>query len=450
MDPRNHKMKRILSRVLAMSLLILMLICGFPGPGAGFSASNSSSIDNGRAPLMLKQLIIRKVSLGLQTDNVNKLMQQTTQLAEHSNGYVVNSRFVEGNQASGDQVAEISIRVPASDLDNLLTQLKSLATKVQYQTTDSEAITEKYVYLENKIKTLETSKAQLTSIMTGAKQTDDVLRVQNHLSDTQTQLDVLKGYIKDYNRSVSNSLLNIQIHIKPAAGVITPQNDWQLVKVINDSYHRLSVQIKHTTYNIIGFVVYFIPLIILWGLILGLVFLIGRKIYYRFYPELLGDFRQQVITYTKRKTSDVNKEIEPTNSTRLTPDSSQDSLAFIIGMLVVATLIPVFILYISISYRHNDALQPVTNPGPQNIELTSNSNTNIYLLTGNWIHEHQQTSIKMGVNNKLIFCNEQGDCAGGYLSKENIIVVPQWDVTGSIDSNISIISWSNGTRWTRN
>ena len=440
-------MKRILNRIFAMSLLILMiLISGFTGIRTSFSASNPASIDNGHNQLMLKHLIIRKVSLGLQTDNVNMLMQQTTQLTKRFNGYVVNSRIVEGNQASGAHTAEISIRIPANDLNNLLTQLKSLATQVQFEQTYSEDITEEYVNFESKIKNLQTSKTQLTSIMTSAKKTEDVLIVQNQLSDTQTQLDVLEGYIKNYNQSVTNSLINIQMNMKPAAGVMILQNDWQLVKVIKASYERLSIQIKHTIYGFIDFVVYFIPLIILWGLILGLVFLIGQKIYYRFFPGLFGDLHQQVMTYMKRKTAVRNKEIEPTDSTRLTPDSAHNFQRFIIGIVVVAAVITWLFLHLSIPYRyrHNNV------PFPQNIALPSNSYTNIYLLAGNWTHENQQTSIKMGDNNKLIFCNEQNDCATGYLSKEHLIVVPQWNVTGSINSNSNIISWSNGTFWTRN
>ena len=238
--------------------------------------------------------------------------------------------------------------------------------------------------------------------------------------------------------------------MKPVVGVMIPQKHWKLVKVIKDSYNHLSVQIKHTTYSIVGFVVYFIPLIILWGLVLGLVFLIGRKIYYRFLPELFSDLRQLVMTFTKRKTSDTNKEIEPTDSTLLTSVSSKDSQTLIIGMLIVAAIITLFVLYNSISYRHNDAQKPIIGIVPQNIKLPSNSYTNIYLLTGNWKHEKQQTSIRMEGNNKLILCNEQGDCATGYLSTDNVLVVPLWNVTGSINRNTNIISWSNGTLWTRN
>ena len=170
-------MKRILSRIFAKSLIILMFfIYNFLGSRTGFSASNPASIDSGCNPLVLKQLIIRNASLGLQTDNVNKLMLQITQLAKRFNGYVVSSQFVQVNQANGDDIAEISIIIPAGGLKNILTQLKSLTTQVQNEQTSAEDITEKYVNLESKIKNLQASKAQLTSIMAGAKKTDDVLK----------------------------------------------------------------------------------------------------------------------------------------------------------------------------------------------------------------------------------------------------------------------------------
>src|SRR4051812_8539332 len=121
-------MKRILSRIFAMSLITLMFfIYNFLDSKTGFSASSPTLIDNGHNSLMLKQRIIRTIVLCLHTENVNKLMLQITQLTEHFNGYVVSSRYAQGNQENKDRVAELSIRIPAGNLENILNKLKLLA-----------------------------------------------------------------------------------------------------------------------------------------------------------------------------------------------------------------------------------------------------------------------------------------------------------------------------------
>ncbi|MBA2653385.1 MAG: hypothetical protein H0U73_14150 [Tatlockia sp.] len=70
-------------------------------------------------------------------------------------------------------------------------------------------------------------------------------------------------------------------------------------------------------------------------------------------------------------------------------------------------------------------------------------------LEGRWEHNRQLTSVTMGRDFKLQFCNEQGDCAKGIYRGKNFVFVPQWNVTGSINRHRNVISWSNGTQWIR-
>ncbi|MBA2657677.1 MAG: hypothetical protein H0U70_11975 [Tatlockia sp.] len=70
-------------------------------------------------------------------------------------------------------------------------------------------------------------------------------------------------------------------------------------------------------------------------------------------------------------------------------------------------------------------------------------------LVGRWQHGRQATSISMGRDFKLQFCNEQGNCAEGFYRGKNFVFVPQWNVTGSINRRSNLIAWSNGTEWIR-
>lgn len=227
-----------------------------------------------------ERFIIRNANLSLETENIQKIMQQITDVAKLSGGYVVNSKFSQANQADEYGAAEISIRVPAISLESSLKQLKSLATKVLYEEVNGEDITDKYVDLKSKIKNLQASSAQLISIMAGAKQIKDILNIQKQLSDTQGQIDFLEGYLNYYDQSKAYSLISIKISMKPRPVVTTPKERWQLIKVIKNSYNDLVIQLEIMTYIIIEFTVYILPLIIIWCLFFGLVFLVGRKIYY--------------------------------------------------------------------------------------------------------------------------------------------------------------------------
>lgn len=371
-----------------------------PGASSDF-ASDPSSNNVQNKQVISKRQISQTTNLSLETNNVNQLMQQITQLTTRFHGYVVNSQLIQANLNNENSTASISIRVPAKDRDDFFIQLKSLASKIQHEDTSGEDITDKYVDLGSKIKNLQVSKAQLTLIMARAKNTEDVLIIQNQLSNTQKQLDDLNGSKNYFDQSVNYSLINIQLHSIPTPIISSPTKHWQITEVIKSSYHNLVIQIEYMSGAVIYFIIYCIPLILLWVLISGLVVLIGRAIYYRFlqtHPTAFANFKNSTIT---------------------------------IGIGCVMAIIILFFIY----HKSEDYIPYA--PG-------SNSP-----LTGNWEHERNKTRISM-VGNKLIFCNEQNNCVEGYLSNNNIIEVPEWNVTGTINANKTVISWSNSTVWSRN
>lgn len=81
--------------------------------------------------------------------------------------------------------------------------------------------------------------------------------------------------------------------------------------------------------------------------------------------------------------------------------------------------------------------------------LIACQNANAGPLEGRWQHNGQSTSVRPNYNQGFLFCNEQGDCAEGKFRGPRLVFVPRWNVTGVINRNLNIISWSNGTQWTR-
>lgn len=382
-------------------------------------ASNSSSNNIQEKQVTLERLIIRTTNLRIVANNVNQLMQQINQLANRFHGYVGNSQLVQANLNNRDTTASISIRVPAKEMEEIIIQLKSLASKVEQEDTSGEDITDKYVDLGSKIKNLQVSKAQLTLIMARAKNPEDVLNIQNQLSNTQRQLDDLEGAKNYFDQSVNYSLINIQLNTIPNPIITSPTKHWQITKVIKSSYYNLVIQMEYMSDAVISFIIYYIPLIFLWVLLSGLVFIMGRTIYYRF----IG-IHPSVFTNIKNNT-------------------------IFIGIGCAIVIIILFFIYHNSVNNKLYAPSPLLTPVPNNINYPLNSSLNLSPLTGNWEHEGNKTLINM-VGNKLIFCNEQNDCVEGYLSNNNIIEVPQWNVTGTINSNKTVISWGNNTLWRRN
>lgn len=248
-------------------------------PGSvAMSAEQSSPIQSEQ---VMRRMIIRNARLSLQVNDIPKTMEDITQIADHSGGYVVNSELNQNVSYGRGQYAKISIRIPANGLNNVLKSLKSLAIKVEQETVTGEDITQQYVNLESELNNLKTTKAQLAKIMQGATKTEDVLMVFQKLSETQRKIDITEGRIKYYKESVAYSLITIDLSLNPEIQ-ITQDSKWQIAEVITESYKELINTLRQFTYGAIQFFIYFLPMMLLWAIVTLILFLIGRALYKKF------------------------------------------------------------------------------------------------------------------------------------------------------------------------
>ncbi|MBL7478377.1 DUF4349 domain-containing protein [Legionella bononiensis] len=230
---------------------------------------------------VMRRMIIRNAQLSLQVNDIPKALDEITQIADHSGGYVVNSELNQNVSYGGGEYAKISIRVPANGLNSVLSSLKVLAIKVVQETVTGEDITQQYVNLESELNNLKTTKAQLAKIMQGATKTEDVLLVFQQLSETQRKIDLTEGQIKYYKESVAYSLITIDLSMNPEIQ-ITQDSKWQITEVISESYQELIKTLRQFTYGMIEFFIFFVPLMLLWAVIVLILFLIGRALYKKF------------------------------------------------------------------------------------------------------------------------------------------------------------------------
>lgn len=249
-----------------------------PADSVAMSTENPPPVQSEQ---VMRRMIIRNARLTLQVNDISRAMDDITKIADQSGGYVVNSEFNQNVSYGGGGYAEISIRIPAKGLNSVINNLKGLATKVVQESVTGEDITQQYVNLESELNNLQATKIQLTKIMQGATKTADVLLVFQQLSETQRKIDVLEGQIKYFKESVAYSLITISLNVNP---VIQMNQDsaWNISAVVSDSYQSLINGLRQFTYGVIQFTIFFLPMLLLWGIIVLILFLIGRRIYLRF------------------------------------------------------------------------------------------------------------------------------------------------------------------------
>ena len=172
---------------------------------AGATGDVSALVDQTWAA---QRMVIRNGTLSLVVADTGKAMDQASRLAKDMGGYVVSSRmWQEGKRVAGS----IAIRVPAELFADAVRALKAMAVEVTAEDTSSQDVTEEYVDLSSRLRSLEATETQLLQLMKTATKVEDVLAVQRELARVQKELEQTKGRMKYLEQSSATSVIQVTL-----------------------------------------------------------------------------------------------------------------------------------------------------------------------------------------------------------------------------------------------
>jgi len=163
---------------------------------------------------------------------------QALLLADRYNGYIVSSSSQASGEDSSLKSGTIALRVPSSSFALALSDASKLGT-VRNRQVSTQDVTQEYVDLQAQITNAQAQVKAFQDLMARAKTVDDILQVQQVLSNAQVQLDTLKGRAQFLTEHTNYSTLTMSIYeagaeVKPVA---TAQ--WGVTKALKDALHNL-------------------------------------------------------------------------------------------------------------------------------------------------------------------------------------------------------------------
>jgi hypothetical protein len=154
------------------------------------------------------RMVIKNAYLTLVVDNITAVMGQITTLAESNGGFVVNSNIGENQN---QLYASISFRVLAENFDATITALHHMAVDVKSESTTGQDVTQEYTDLNSRLRNLEASEAQLLELMTKAGSVEEILAVQQQLTNTREQIELIKGQMQYLQESSNLALFSVSL-----------------------------------------------------------------------------------------------------------------------------------------------------------------------------------------------------------------------------------------------
>lgn len=159
-------------------------------------------------PSTTDRMVVRNGSLNMMVENVSATIDKINGLAGAYGGYTVSSNI--GKQ--GDRlVGTISVRMPAERFADAMNSFRELALEVTSETSSSQDVTQEYVDLQAKLRSLQATADQLYKVMDKATRVEDILAIQREITNVQTQIEQTKGRIQYLERTSATSLINVRL-----------------------------------------------------------------------------------------------------------------------------------------------------------------------------------------------------------------------------------------------
>ncbi|MBN1452246.1 MAG: DUF4349 domain-containing protein [Anaerolineales bacterium] len=242
-----------------------------PAPAADFV---SNAAGDGFEPAAVERLVIQNADLSIVVIDPEAKMDEIAKMAEGMGGFVVSKNVFQTTTGNNLKVPEgnITVRVPAENLEQALEQIKADAVEVQNENRSGQDVTREYVDLKSRLKTHEQAAEQLSEILEQKTESAEVIEVFNQLVYHREQIEILKGQINYYEEAAALSAISVRV---TAEETLQPLEiaGWRPAGVARDALQALINFFQGFVNFLIWLIILIIPAALL---LLGLLWVLWR------------------------------------------------------------------------------------------------------------------------------------------------------------------------------
>ena len=224
--------------------------------------SDSVPNENGEAPQTDNEKIIKTVEAYVQTKEYDKYISGLTANVTANGGYVEKSDANMGGYYNSNRHCTYVLRIPADKLDEFMLAAEENG-KITSKTETQQNVTLEYVDLESRISAYKTEKETLTGLLEKAASLENVLAIQERLSEVNYQIENYTAQLRVLANRVSYSTVTLNIDEVERVNEAEPTL-WQRIKnEFLDNIDNLKEGFEDFAVAIIGGLPVIIPVIVI-------------------------------------------------------------------------------------------------------------------------------------------------------------------------------------------
>jgi hypothetical protein len=208
--------------------------------------------------------LIKKVDLDLTVSDTTGASESLNKLATDLGGHIGSSS---ARKSDGLMFYEMTLRVPEARLGEAIAAIKKLASEVNREVVGAEDVTDQYVDLEARLKTLEATETELRALLSESRQrqqkAEDIMAIYRELTGIRSNIEQIRGQLNVLENMTS--LATIHVTLSPIQSPATVVTSWRPVETVRNSFQALATTLTVLVDFAIVFVIVVIPTVLLIG-----------------------------------------------------------------------------------------------------------------------------------------------------------------------------------------
>ena len=249
-------------------VLLLCVLVGCSSPQSElFQTTRVGGQDKAVAGLQVAQepqrRLIKNVALDLRVSNTVAASESLQKLAAELGGHVGSMSATRRNEIL---IYEMTLRIPEGKLDEAITRIKGLADRIDREMVNQEDVTEKYVDLAARMKTLEMTESELRALLSESRQrqqkAEDIMAIYKELTEIRSSIEQLRGQLNVMDKLTA--MATVTLNLYPTESPAVAVSSWKPSATVRRSFQSLvSVLTGLIDFGIMVVIVVIPPILIL-------------------------------------------------------------------------------------------------------------------------------------------------------------------------------------------
>ncbi len=238
------------------------------------SPSPTSAVKTGeKTDITSNQKLIKTLRVEIETLDFDQSVIRLRALVESSGGYIENSTvYGQSYQNSKRRTATFTVRIPVQQLEKTEEELSTLGNIIS-STANVTDITLTYADTAARVSALEAQRDSLLSMLQKAENLQDLLTIQDHLTDVEYQLESYASKLRLMDNQVEYS--SISLTLEEVKILTEPEDESfgaRLGKLFKDSLKSVGNFFEDLVLFLLGR----LPILLVWGVVIAAIILIIR------------------------------------------------------------------------------------------------------------------------------------------------------------------------------